>query len=319
MQNRLTTTTCPIPQRLEYWRDIVSQHFVKLSCELDPIRSASTSRGLEASLDQMQMGALDLLEVKAQAQTVTRHTRHKPREDYFLFTLQLQGDCEVIQDDRKVIIQPGEMVLYDTRRPYRVALRDDFHMCTVRIPVDMLRLHLPNAEQFVARKVSSDGYAANVLGSLLRSLFQAPDTLQAQDQAALSRSLMDVLATGLRSVSPQCCEVQHSRLGQFHLDRIKHTIECQLGDPLLGVEQLASLLKMSSSSIHRAFESAPYTVSEYIWNRRLEACKTALLTPALAHHSIGDIAYSWGFTSNAHFSRVFKKHTGMTPRDYRSR
>jgi AraC-like DNA-binding protein len=38
----------------------------------------------------------------------------------------------------------------------------------------------------------------------------------------------------------------------------------------------------------------------------------------LQRRSISDIAYDWGFSSNAHFSRAFKRHTGMSPRDFKA-
>jgi AraC-like DNA-binding protein len=36
-----------------------------------------------------------------------------------------------------------------------------------------------------------------------------------------------------------------------------------------------------------------------------------------AHRTIGDIAYSWGFSDLSHFARRFKRAYGCTPSDYR--
>jgi AraC-like DNA-binding protein len=37
----------------------------------------------------------------------------------------------------------------------------------------------------------------------------------------------------------------------------------------------------------------------------------------LRNRSVAEIAFSWGFTSQAHFSRAFRAQTGLTPRDFR--
>lgn len=37
-----------------------------------------------------------------------------------------------------------------------------------------------------------------------------------------------------------------------------------------------------------------------------------------AHRTITDIAFSWGFNNGAHFSRVFREHTGLSPSDFRA-
>ena len=42
-----------------------------------------------------------------------------------------------------------------------------------------------------------------------------------------------------------------------------------------------------------------------------------LKNPAQAQRTITDIAFSWGFNNGAHFSRVFREHTGLSPSDFR--
>ena len=36
-----------------------------------------------------------------------------------------------------------------------------------------------------------------------------------------------------------------------------------------------------------------------------------------SHRSISDIAFSWGFSSGAYFSRVFRAQVGVSPTEYR--
>jgi AraC-like DNA-binding protein len=45
---------------------------------------------------------------------------------------------------------------------------------------------------------------------------------------------------------------------------------------------------------------------------------TTLMTPSERHRQISEIAYDWGFKSEAHFSRAFRSAFGLTPRDAQS-
>ena len=53
------------------------------------------------------------------------------------------------------------------------------------------------------------------------------------------------------------------------------------------------------------------TVSDYIWQARLQNCRQEL--EAHAGTTITDVAFSWGFSSSSHFSRVFRKYFGVVP------
>ena len=58
---------------------------------------------------------------------------------------------------------------------------------------------------------------------------------------------------------------------------------------------------------------------KWVWRERLERCSRDLVAPVLQARSIGEIAYSWGFSDVAHLSRVFRQRFGMPPRDWRKR
>ena len=57
--------------------------------------------------------------------------------------------------------------------------------------------------------------------------------------------------------------------------------------------------------------------SNLIWEKRLKLAAAWLLSSKSATVPISEIAYSVGFKSTAHFSRMFKREFGMSPRDYR--
>lgn len=57
------------------------------------------------------------------------------------------------------------------------------------------------------------------------------------------------------------------------------------------------------------------TALEYIQNKIIGIAKEQLLYPA---NSICQIAYNLGFQYPQHFTRIFKKVTGITPNEYRN-
>ena len=58
------------------------------------------------------------------------------------------------------------------------------------------------------------------------------------------------------------------------------------------------------------------TAQEYIQLKLIDAAKGRLLDPS---RTVGQVAYELGFQYPQHFTRLFKKVTGQTPNDYRTR
>lgn len=319
MTQHISTSMVPEAERYGFWSDVSQKYFVKLDCLLQPYASIATNAGSNFSADLIHcnLGNLDLIDLRATAHCVERPGPHPQEDDYFLLSLLTEGSCQLTQDGRTASVMPGEMVLYDTRRPYRVALATPFRMCSIRIPHETMRIYLPSPEHLVARPLTHDTAMGRIASGLVLNVFNEQEHVDGASKSSMAKSVLEMLAAGLQSLRVDESPVNGSKLAQFHLERIKQSIDTHLGDAELNVEFLAQLLKMSPSSIHRAFESQPLGVSEFIWSKRLEICKQALGNPQLASRSISELAYSWGFTSNAHFSRAFKRYTGYAPREFR--
>ncbi|WP_026495492.1 response regulator transcription factor [Butyrivibrio sp. WCD3002] len=85
----------------------------------------------------------------------------------------------------------------------------------------------------------------------------------------------------------------------------------------IGRDEIAEQLHYSKNYLSRIFSSRlGISVREYINGYRIEEAKRILLTTDVP---VGDIALDVGFDSMTYFSTIFKKVTGETPSQYRSK
>ena len=83
----------------------------------------------------------------------------------------------------------------------------------------------------------------------------------------------------------------------------------------LTLSEIAASVGMSSYHFARAFKQASgLPPHQYIIRRRIEKAKRLLAQTNLA---IAEIAYRVGFASQSHFTTLFRKHVGTTPKAYR--
>ena len=66
--------------------------------------------------------------------------------------------------------------------------------------------------------------------------------------------------------------------------------------------------------LHHFFAGNGRHVTEYLTNLRMNKAKELLRTTQMRS---SDVAYAVGYNDPHYFSYLFKKHTGVTPRDYR--
>jgi AraC-like DNA-binding protein len=312
----LSTDAVPRAQRLAYWTDMICNVYVQLGC--DPVREEGDTGNFEGSIRQHTLPSLDVSVVRSGPQKVMRTPGHISRssDDCFLVSIQARGQGVVRQDGRDAVLAAGDFALYDSTRPYQLLFDDSFEQIVLKLPGERLRSELHDTEALTATTVSGREGAGHLLLGMLRTLREDIGTLQPASALAVANGVQSILVAGLQTL-PAARSPGLSSLTTYHLARVKRRIDEQLADPSLSVGSLAQQLGVSASHIHRVFKSEPLTPSQYIWERRLEACSRDLLEPRLAGRPVADIAYGRGFSDAAHFSRAFRERFGCSPREWR--
>jgi len=82
-------------------------------------------------------------------------------------------------------------------------------------------------------------------------------------------------------------------------------------DPELGAAKLAARFRCSERYVHRLFAATGRSVND----RRIVACTRDLLD--CGRKTVAEIAFAAGFRDISHFNRLFKRHNGLAPREFR--
>lgn len=132
---------------------------------------------------------------------------------------------------------------------------------------------------------------------------------------AYMQSLAAVLAVHVarnyHSIDSRGC---HLGLGPEKLHRVQTFVSDHL-ESALTVQQLAAVVHMSPFHFARMFKQATgYTPHSYVTLQRIERSKQMLRE---SDRPLIDIAFDLGFKTQGHFTVVFHKAVGTTPRAYR--
>lgn len=114
------------------------------------------------------------------------------------------------------------------------------------------------------------------------------------------------------------CDVWNpaGRSGVFD-ERIRRTLDYMCGNSAkhMPLTQLAKLASLSLSRFSHLFkEQVGETPLQYLEHRRVERAKELL---QMTGRTVSQIAYECGFESPFYFSRVFKRNTGLSPKQFR--
>jgi AraC-like DNA-binding protein len=259
-------------------------------------------------------GDIQVVTVTSTAQLVVRSQRQIARDpaDMFLINVQLSGQSMVSQDGRDAMLRPGDFVLYDSTRPYRLSFDNDFAQAVLQIPRSALLPRLGAAECFTASRIDATVGIGRLLSPMLRELPSSLAPIPAAARGRIADNALDLIATALIS--------HHEPLpvaAQKTLVRVKMWIETHLNEDL-SAERIAAESRLSIRHLNRLFAREETSLMHYVWQRRLTHCRRALTDPTRRHQSITDIAFSTGFNDLSHFSRAYSAHYGCTPRDTRA-
>ncbi len=315
MSRMLSTASVSAPQRVAYWTDLVCDTYVQLQCDAPP-----GADGIDGEIVADELATLQLSRVTASAQVVRRTPALIARasEDHFLVSIQTEGRGVISQDGRQAVLAPGDFALYDSTRPYQLSFDGAFQQFVLKLPGPTLRTALRDTERLTATTVSGERGAGHLMIGMIRTLAADIDALAPESAAAVADSVSQILIAGLAAL-PAARHQPVSQLTAHHREQIKALVRARLADPALNVATIARALRLSPSTLHRAWAGEPCSLTDWVWAQRLEAARRDLCDPACAARTVSEIAFAWGFNDAAHFSRAFRARFGLAPREARAR
>ena len=97
------------------------------------------------------------------------------------------------------------------------------------------------------------------------------------------------------------------------IEKVLKYINEGIGDPNLNVETLASKLNLSRSQFYRKIKALTnQTANEFIRNIRLLRAKQII---EAGNNNISEVCYKVGFSSPSYFTKCFKAHFGILPKE----
>lgn len=142
-------------------------------------------------------------------------------------------------------------------------------------------------------------------------LYRELNKEDAASSLAIEGLVLEIVADASRQIEP----VGRRNTPRW-LIQAREYLDIQYMDPP-SLEEMARRAGVHAVHLSRAFRSHfGCTVGDYIRQLRVEHARTQMTTTATP---LVEIAADAGFSDQAHFTRIFKRMTGMTPGQFRAR
>ncbi|MGW0285353.1 AraC-like ligand-binding domain-containing protein [Streptomyces sp. NPDC003236] len=313
------TEELPVAERFGSWHDMTASALIP-----NMIRSDHEAN-FRAGMRRLDLGSV-VVSVLAYPSLETRRTtkmiRRSDPESYQLM-LNLHGSHRILQDRHDTTSGPGEVMLYDTSRPWHGwASADQNTAGTVRgvmvqFPRALLPLPATRVDQLTAVRLPGREGIGALLSGYLTQLVANAATYAAADGPRLAICTLDLLTAFLAHHLDSAASVPSQTHQRALLREIHAFIQQHLSDPALSPGAVAAAHHISLRTLHRLFQDQDTTVAGWIRARRLERCRRDLTDPLLSSQPIHALAARCGFADPAHFSRAFRAVYGLGPQDYR--
>lgn len=303
-----STETVEPRHRLGYWLDSICESFLEMN---------STPDWRDDFFGRIEVCPLDQLtptRAVGSAQTVQRDRRAIARSERNFYYL-ISQPCRAWRLEhagQDQIVQPGESVLVDSRRPYDFHFPHGLDNLSVELPISWVERWIPEPQKILGLPIQgSSGW-----GLALRGLREALVPEAVMKLPVPAHAIEDQLGVLLGLAS--CQWGDEPVRSHAVLARCESCMRERLADPDLAAMDVATSAGTSLRTMHRTFASVKRTFAGSLLDMRLEEGGRMLADARFRRLTIGEIARRCGFMDPSHFARQFRNRQGMGPSEFRA-
>jgi AraC-like DNA-binding protein len=294
-------------KRYAAWREAICDVYVHVDVK------ATRPEEYTGFIREARFGEVVLTDILLSEQRIRRNSRHIAQLDKDCYYLQLihHGHLNVIQRGATHFSNAARGAIFSATEQYELQCLGEVRSFYLEIPRDEFARRFPHEQVPVSATINSTRGMGRIATEFCSTLAVEGAKLPDDARAHLGHQLMDMIAYTLLSAEGDIPEADGS-IQQARLRSVRQWIEAHLDDSGLTLERIAGANGMSLRYLHLLFEQCEMSASEWIWNRRLQRCYDQI--QKRDGRSITSIAFEHGFNSSAHFSTLFRRKYGVSPR-----
>lgn len=308
-----STQDLPAVKRYAAWQEALCALYVRVES-----RSPATD-DYQGFVKEARFGAVTLTDCHLSPQEISRQRQHMgPVDKDCLYLALMQKGRQTVEQGRSTLgNEPGMACLFSAAEPYRLRNDQAYRALYVELPRAALAQRLAPGRLDRPQLVNTGYGMGRVLQALCTSLALEASTLAPAQRQQLDQRLLDLLALTLDGGTPDSGNADTPRARDERLRQVQAYIDTHLGNPLLNPERIAAAHQLSVRTLHYLFKASGQSVSDYLWERRLQRCRQELEAVAPGARTVTEIALASGFNSMSHFSSLFRRRFGLSPKDAR--
>lgn len=301
-------------QRLESWSEILAGTHVAFDVR-PTLRTPAHFRGV---VSRRRLDGLTLVDCAAapflghrSAGVIDGSPTQRADEAILGFQFVAKGVELVRERGRQLAVSAGDIVLWDGLQPTEVEIIEPFFKRTLIFPRERVLALCPRLAELDAFPPLSRTGPAGLLVRYVNGLAAELHQLDSPARTAAANAALELLRGVIEpSVPPSRQVAREAMRGE-----IRRYVRTHLQEASLGPGTIARAHSISVRALHALFEDADESVAGLVRRERLTRCLEDLQRPGCG--SVTEIAFRWGFSDAAHFSRAFKRAFGVTPTEMR--
>jgi AraC family transcriptional activator of tynA and feaB len=298
--------------RCAYWHDVVCTNIA------DRDFSPESGQTFQAELHLGAITNIRLALCVTSPMSMVHAARHVGRTntDELLVCRLMAGTLVEEQDGRETVLNAGDIVLNDPRRPYAGKLLQNSKLLILKVPRHLLEDRIGDTGVMTARTIKRAQKEHRLTSALLGMLPAYSTNPESPALDIVRDHALDLVAVSLAAATDGG-KARVSSARSFALIAVRTTIESRLSDPDLDPESVAAAAGVTLRFANQVLAHEGTSIARLIQSRRLERCRRALEDPMQVRRTVSEVAYGWGFSDLTHFGRRFKAAYGHTPSEYR--
>jgi AraC family transcriptional regulator, positive regulator of tynA and feaB len=299
----LSTSGLTPKKQIQCWTEALTDLCGRF--DVDPMEASS----LEARVNYTTVSRLKLCQIEVSQHRIAHLSSRSKLNDhpYIKILFQTRGISYFEQDGRRFELVPGDCLAYDVSVPHTIVSPSLTRHEVVIVPKALLQERGFRAARMPACKLSARSGTGRIAYDFVHAAFDEATRLSPYNAIGVADSLVDLLLLPLRDAETT---FNHGGAEATYI-RAQFFIREHLRDADLCIDQISAALGCTKRYLHMLFSERGMTVSDYIWRARLQHCRDEL--EMQVGKTITEVAFSWGFSSSSHFSRVFRRYFGIAP------